>query len=99
MEGRDIGSKVFPQAQLKIYLDANDETRAQRRFEENQRRGIALSLEETLVQIKERDSRDCLREDSPLLQTEDAIRIDTSGLSLDQVMEKIMDLTKAKMHC
>jgi cytidylate kinase len=96
MEGRDIASKVFPQAELKIYLDANDETRAQRRFDENQHRGIALSLEETLAQIKERDSRDSLREDSPLLQTEDAIRIDTSGLSRDQVVGKVLELAKAK---
>ncbi len=97
MEGRDIGSKVFPQAELKIYLDADDETRAQRRFEENRCRSIALSFGETLAQIKERDSRDRQRGDSPLLQTADAIRVDTSGLRLDQVIETVIDLANGKL--
>jgi cytidylate kinase len=98
MEGRDIGSKVFPHAELKIYLDADDETRARRRFEENEQRGIALSFEETLAQLKERDFRDSQRGDSPLLQTKDAIRVDTSGLSLDQVIERVMDMAQSKFH-
>jgi cytidylate kinase len=97
MEGRDIGSQVFPQAELKIYLDADDETRARRRLEENERRGIALSFEDTLAQLKERDCRDSQRGDSPLLQTEDAIRVDTSRLSLDEVIEVIVNLAMARL--
>jgi CMP/dCMP kinase len=89
MEGRDIGSKVFPQAELKVFLDANPETRARRRFEENQKRGISLPYAETLTQIIERDARDSERGDSPLIQTEDAVRVDTSGMSLNEVIETV----------
>ena len=68
LEGRDIGTKVFPNANLKIFLDASERTRAQRRYEENLRKGVTLTLDETLAEINERDQRDSQRADSPLVQ-------------------------------
>ena len=90
MEGRDIGTKVFPHADLKIFLDASEPTRARRRFQENQQRGVHLTLDDTLAEIKERDARDSQRADSPLVMADDAIYLDTSNKSVEEVVEEIL---------
>src|SRR5262245_46168766 len=96
MEGRDIGTEVFPNAELKIYLDASPEARARRRFEEDQARGIAVaSLDQMKSEIEERDSRDKMREDSPLTQANDAIYIDSSVMTIPEVVEKILEFVMA----
>jgi cytidylate kinase len=93
MEGRDIGTQVFPDADVKIYLDATSETRSRRRLAENSGRGIgAGSLDRMKAEIEARDHRDITRLDSPLVQTEDAIYIDSSAMTIDEVIEKIMDI-------
>ena len=93
MEGRDIGTQVFPQADLKIYLDATPEARAGRRYAEDLARGMAPSSREELQQeIEARDHRDKTRADSPLVQAADAIYLDTSGLTIDEVVARILSL-------
>jgi CMP/dCMP kinase len=90
MEGRDIGTKVFPNADLKVFLDASENTRAERRFRENQQRGVHLSLGETLADIRERDERDSRRADSPLVRSNDAFNLDTSDKSIEEVVQVIL---------
>ncbi|MGE0130930.1 MAG: (d)CMP kinase [Blastocatellales bacterium] len=93
MEGRDIGTQVFPEAEVKIYLDASSEARAQRRFTEDTERGVAVaSLEQMKFEIEERDHRDKTRADSPLTQAEDAVYIDSSAMTIDEVVEKILEI-------
>ena len=94
LEGRDIGTKVFPNANLKIFLDASERTRAQRRYEENLRKGMTLTLEETLAEINERDRRDSQRADSPLVQAKDAVYLDTSGKTIEEVLQEILKLVE-----
>ena len=96
LEGRDIGTKVFPNANLKIFLDASERTRAQRRYEENLRKGVTFTLEETLAEINERDQRDSQRADSPLARAEDAVYLDTSGKTIEEVLEDIMKLVETR---
>ena len=97
MDGRDIGTKVLTNAELKIFMSASVEERAQRRYLENQKRGINISLEELKEDIARRDKFDSEREASPLVQAEDAIFIDTTSLSIDEVSQKIMQLAKERM--
>jgi len=93
MEGRDIGTQVFPNAEVKIYLDATSDARAQRRYEEDTARGIAVaSFDQMKFEIEERDYRDKTRADSPLVQADGAIYIDSSGLTIDQVVEQILEV-------
>ena len=96
MEGRDIGTKVFPHADIKIFLDASETTRARRRFEENRKKGVPLTLEETIAEIHERDSRDSQRADSPLTQAPDAVYIDTSDKTVEEVIEEILGLVQGR---
>jgi cytidylate kinase len=96
LEGRDIGTKVFPEANLKIFLDASEETRARRRFEENRRKGVTLSFEETLAEINGRDRRDSQRADSPLVKAEDAVYVDTSGKAVEEVLREILRLVEER---
>jgi cytidylate kinase len=97
MEGRDIGTKVFPNADLKIYLDATAEARAQRRFDEDTLRGIAVaSLEQMKADIEERDHRDKTRADSPLQQADGAIYVDSSAMMIEEVVENLMQLVVEK---
>lgn len=99
MEGRDIGTVVFPNADLKIYLDATAEARAWRRFTEDEARGIVTaSLPAMKTEIEERDARDKTRSDSPLIQAEDAVYLDSSAMTIDEVVETIMQLIAAKHH-
>lgn len=96
MEGRDIGTVVFPKANVKIYLDASPEERARRRVKQNQEKGMESSYEEVLKNIMERDKRDLSREIAPLKQAEDAIYIDTSDMTVDEVVDKIIKIIQEK---
>lgn len=90
LEGRDIGSVVFPKADIKFFLTATPEARARRRFMEDQSKGRISTYEQTLAEINERDERDVSREDSPLTIAEDAVVIDTSELDLSEVFEQML---------
>lgn len=92
MEGRDIGTVVFPDANVKIYLDASPEERARRRVEQNEKNGIESDYEQILKDIIERDTRDMSRENSPLKKAEDAILLDTTKLTIEEVIEKIISI-------
>ena len=98
MEGRDIGTVVFPNADVKIYLDATPEERARRRMLQNEEKGIKASYEEILKGIQDRDKRDSTREIAPLKKAEDAIYIDSTNLSIEQVVEKIIEIIKNKKY-
>lgn len=86
LDGRDIGTVVFPDADVKFFLTAGAEARAERRFKEDVLRGIETTYETTLDEIKQRDERDMTRDDSPLTVAEDAIEIDTSDLEREEVL-------------
>ncbi|CAN5720229.1 (d)CMP kinase [soil metagenome] len=90
LDGRDIGTVVFPQANAKFFLTAKPEARAQRRFGEDLDKGRAATYEQTLAEINLRDERDVSRADSPLMIAEDAVVIDTSELDLREVFEQMM---------
>jgi len=90
LEGRDIGSVVFPDADIKFFLTAKPEARARRRFEEDRAKGRVSTYEQTLAEINERDERDVSRADSPLTIAEDAVVIDTSELDLTEVFEAML---------
>jgi len=92
MDGRDIGSQVLPWAQVKIYLDAAPEVRARRRYLELEKKGQPASFEKILEDTIIRDHRDSTREISPLVQTKDAIYIDTADITQQQVAEKIAEI-------
>jgi CMP/dCMP kinase len=93
MEGRDIATHVFPDADVKIYLDATSEMRSRRRLAENSGRGIGSgSLDQMKAEIEDRDYRDTTRLDSPLVQTDDAIYIDSSAMTIDEVVNRIMEI-------
>ena len=94
MEGRDIGTTVFPNADVKIYLDATPEERARRRVLQNKEKGIETSYEEVLENIKDRDYRDSNREIAPLRKAEDAIYIDSSDMTIEEVVDKVIDIIK-----
>ncbi len=94
MDGRDIGTTVLPNAQLKIYLTASSATRAKRRYDELTAKGVACDLQKIEKDIIERDYRDMNREISPLKQAEDAVYLDSSELNIDEVVNKIMELYK-----
>ena len=89
MDGRDIGTVVLPQAELKIFLVASVDERAERRYKENLSKGIETGLETLKEEIAARDYKDSHRETSPLKQADDAIYLDTTGLSILEVVEKI----------
>jgi len=91
-EGRDMGTVVFPRSKCKIYMDAQPEVRALRRQKELEQRNIFIPLEDLIEEIKERDQRNMEREHSPLRKADDAIYIDTSNLSVDEVYKKIIAL-------
>ncbi len=92
MEGRDIGTNVFPNADVKIYLDASAEERANRRLKQNNEKGIKSNYEEILANIKFRDNNDKTSDVAPLIQAEDAIYIDTTNLAIEEVCKKIIDI-------
>lgn len=92
MDGRDIGTVVFPNAELKIFMTASAETRAQRRFDELQQKGDNVSYEDVLKNVVERDYIDTHREDSPLIIAEDAIEIDNSYLNREEQFAAVLEL-------
>lgn len=98
MEGRDIGSVVLKDAELKIFLEANNETRMKRRVNQLLEKGQNVNPDEVLKNIIERDKRDQEREVTPLIKVPEAIAIDTSNLTLNEVIEKIISLAKEKEH-
>lgn len=96
MDGRDIGTCVLPDAQTKIYLTASSEVRAKRRYNELTARGETCDLKKIREDIEERDYRDMHRETSPLKQAEDAVPVDTSDMTIEEVIEKIIALCSTK---
>ena len=94
MDGRDIGTNVLPQAETKIYLTASVETRAKRRFLELQEKGVPCVLEEIAKDIEDRDYRDMNRDVAPLKQAEDAVYLDSSEMSIDEVVAEILKYCK-----
>lgn len=89
-EGRDIGTVIFPRAEVKVYLDASVEERARRRCEELHRAGREVTLQDTRQEMEERDKRDSERDLAPLRKAQDALAIDSSSLSADAVRERVM---------
>ncbi|MGA8186096.1 MAG: (d)CMP kinase [Terriglobia bacterium] len=96
MEGRDIGTVVFPGAPLKIFLKADPEERARRRVEQNTQQGRPSSMEKILAEISSRDRRDAERQASPLVAAKDAAIIDATQLSAEEVVKKILELARDK---
>ena len=94
MEGRDIGTVVFPDAQLKIFLTASPEIRAQRRWREHQQKGDSIDLARTLDEIHERDRRDRGRTTSPLVQAEDAVLVDSTAMEAEEVARLVAMLAR-----
>ena len=94
-EGRDLGTVVFPDAEVKIYLDADLPTRAQRRARELQARGIAATVDQVTADLERRDTRDRGRADSPLRPPEDAVVIDTGGMEVDAQVEAVLSVVRA----
>jgi CMP/dCMP kinase len=96
MEGRDIGSVVFPDAQLKIFLTASPEVRAERRWREHQQKGDAIDIIRTLEEVHERDRRDRERSASPLVRAEDAVLVDSTAMEPDEVARLVVLLAKER---
>ena len=97
MDGRDIGTVVLPGAQVKIYLTASVEVRARRRFEELRAKGTDADIHEIEAQIRERDERDMNRPISPLRQAEDAVLVDTSDMTVEEVTDRILSIIEEKI--
>tara|TARA_B000000565_G_scaffold83591_1_gene61000 strand:+ start:386 stop:1075 length:690 start_codon:yes stop_codon:yes gene_type:complete len=97
MDGRDIGSVVFPNADIKLFLTASDTVRANRRFEEMINNGLSVSYDEILNNIRNRDKLDSSRSDSPLIIEKDAIVIDNSNMSIDEQIKQIKQLIDKKI--
>jgi cytidylate kinase len=96
LNGRDIGTVVFPDADVKFFLTALPHERAQRRFQEDRMNDPAVDFTETFADMTERDRRDSTRADSPLKSADDAIMVDSTGLSIDEVFEKMMTAVQRK---
>jgi len=98
LDGRDIGTVVFPNADVKIFLTAVPEERAKRRYAEEQAKEPNLTFEDTLTDINARDRRDSTRADSPLAIADDAVVIDTTELSIEEVFERIMEVVRPRVQ-
>lgn len=96
MDGRDIGTTILPDADVKIYLTASSLTRARRRYLELQEKGTVCNLDDIQKDIEERDQRDMSREISPLRQAEDAVLVDSSDLTIQQVVDRILQIFRSK---
>ncbi|NIK28325.1 cytidylate kinase [Thalassobacillus devorans] len=96
MDGRDIGTHVIPDAEVKIFMIATVEERAERRHQENLEKGFSSDLEELKDEIRRRDEIDSQREVAPLVKADDAVEIDTTSLSIDEVVERIIQVVKNK---
>lgn len=98
MDGRDIGTTVLPDSELKIFMSASPEVRAERRFIEEQQKGVDIDIKSLTEQIRSRDEQDINRTLSPLRQAEDAIFLDTSYMTIEEVQNKIIELANSKMR-
>ncbi len=98
MDGRDIGSVVFPNAELKLFLTADPTIRAQRRFDELQAKGISTTIEDVKKNLLERDHIDSTRIESPLIQTDDAIVVDNSFLNPEQQLSLVLEMVEKKLR-
>jgi len=98
MDGRDIGTVVFPEAELKLFMTASAEKRAQRRFKEMTDNGVQIQYETVLENVTSRDHLDTTRDDSPLVQADDAIEIDNSDMNVDQTYEVAMRYVKERLN-
>ena len=96
MDGRDIGTKVFPDALVKIFLDASLDVRARRRCEEERERGRDVTVEQIGVELEERDRRDTQRAATPLVKAPDALFIDTSAMALDRVIDQVLEIIRTR---
>ncbi|KAJ9469965.1 Cytidylate kinase [Diplonema papillatum] len=96
LEGRDIGTVVFPQAEVKIFLTADEKVRAKRRFDELVGKGETPDFEQVLKDLKERDHADMTRAVAPLKEADDAVRVDTSTMSFDESVDKIVKLVETR---
>ncbi|MCL2760987.1 MAG: (d)CMP kinase [Desulfuromonadales bacterium] len=99
LEGRDIGTVVFPDADIKFYLTASVEERGRRRFMELQAKGEDVTLNQTIEAVKKRDEQDANRKYAPLRQADDAIVVDSTSLTFDEVVDKIESMIKEKAGC
>lgn len=97
MEGRDIGTNVFPDAECKIYLDATPEERARRRMKQNEEKGIEVSYEEVLANVKFRDENDRTSDVAPLKMADDAVLLDSTNLSIEEVTDEAIRIIKEKI--
>ena len=97
MDGRDIGTVVFPDAELKVFMTASAEKRAQRRYDELLERGDDVCYEDVLQNVQTRDRIDSTREDSPLVMAEDAMKVDNSDMSLDEQFQVVLELSEEKI--
>ena len=97
-DGRDMGTVVFPNAAVKVFLDASAEERAQRRFNQLQSKGFDVNIARILDEIKDRDYRDRNRSVAPLKPASDALVIDSTSLTIDEVVSQVLDLTKLKLE-
>jgi cytidylate kinase len=97
MEGRDIGTVVFPEADVKVFLDANPVERVRRRYEEMKAKGQIVSSEQLAIEMRERDRRDSTRTDAPLSQAPDAVYVDSTGLAIEEVEEAILKIVRARV--
>ena len=98
MDGRDIGTCVLPEATLKVYLTADAEERARRRCQQLAQKGVDVPLEQVLSELKARDHADMTRVVSPLRQADDAVLIDSTSLTVEQVVDRILALLDEKTH-
>ena len=97
MDGRDIGTVVFPNAELKLFMTASPETRAKRRFDELTAKGDDVTYADVLKNVQERDHIDSTRKDSPLVMALDAVEIDNSHLSLQEQFDKVLSLVQERL--
>ena len=96
-DGRDMGTVVFPEAQVKIFLTASPEERAQRRYKQLKQKGVAANLAALSREIAERDQRDSTRAISPLVASDDAVSVDTTGMSVDDVIGRVLKIAHARL--
>ncbi len=97
VEGRDVGTVVFSGAELKLFLDSTPEERGRRRFQELSEKGVRVSLEETVAEVRRRDQRDRMRELSPLRKAEDALVIDSTNMTIDEVVEEMFKEARCRI--
>ncbi len=96
LEGRDIGTVVFPQAEVKFFLNASAAERGRRRYEELQAKGMPVELEQTIVEVEARDAADSAREHAPLIQAEDALVIDSTAMTIEEVLQEMLTVVQQR---